>query len=667
MLRNYKESSAYYPAIDGLRALAVLGVLFYHADLLFPSGFVGVDVFFVISGFVVAHSAGTLPADSLSRFLGSFYARRIARIAPALLACLVTTFLMSALFVPQGWLSNSNGKVGLGAFFGVSNYLLVLTADGYWSPRTEFNPFTHTWSLGVEEQFYLIIPWLFFASRAGKSRWAVTILLTLMGLSVLAAVLQSPSGLAFYSLHTRFWELGIGVALSLTSSHWQPVISRWRRGFLHGVALASAAGLLAALVAVPPSSFPWPWAVLPVFATAFAIVTVVAAPAHWWTRLLSLELLRVVGTRSYSLYLWHWPVIVLARWTTGLESFWAKATVILVSACLAEASYRLIERPARQAARVREAPRWQVVTLGVATIGVFAFLAAAITVGTRHLSLSVTRNEDVWNPGARVAVDNARCGVRYADAQLGGGKAVSVEPSACAPTPRAIFVLGDSHAWAYTPLVGLLVQHDGWVGYVLSKPGCQFASLRRPMREDSAACQQFGTGALEWIRARARSGDVLFLPGLRVDRLRDQWGGVAAGISDPVGDPAAEEEAVALLTPFAERGVLVIFEQPKPVFRAPAFRCSDWFNRSNPVCEGGFSELRTTQERHRTAAVQSIQSVVSRIPHAKAWDPLPTLCTNAECTSFVDGIPLFFDGDHLSQFGNTVLWPSFRGQVISGQ
>ena len=148
------QRSDHVPAIEGLRAVAVLSVLFYHLnEALLPGGFTGVDVFFVISGYVIAKSLRADSAASLGAFILGFYKRRILRIVPALVFFLVSLSFACALFIPDSWLSAGNNETALWAFFGLSNFYLLHSADGYFSMRIPFNPFSHTWTLGVEEQF----------------------------------------------------------------------------------------------------------------------------------------------------------------------------------------------------------------------------------------------------------------------------------------------------------------------------------------------------------------------------------------------------------------------------------------------------------------------------------------------------------------------------------
>ena len=171
-MRIAAARSDYLPYIDGLRAVAVLAVVLYHLNAAWlPGGFTGVDIFFVISGFVVSASVDRFGRTGAGESLLRFYARRLRRIAPALIVCLLVTCVASGLFIPQAWLSDTSRETGRMAFFGLSNWVLAGTGNDYFSPKVEFNPFTHTWSLGVEEQFYLVFPFLFLAwTRGGRGR-----------------------------------------------------------------------------------------------------------------------------------------------------------------------------------------------------------------------------------------------------------------------------------------------------------------------------------------------------------------------------------------------------------------------------------------------------------------------------------------------------------------
>jgi peptidoglycan/LPS O-acetylase OafA/YrhL len=206
----------YLPYIDGLQAVAVVSVFLYHLNAnLLPGGFTGVDIFFVISGLVISGSVNGLEGISFGRFLANFYSRRLFRIAPALIVCLIVTALALDLFVPFARLSLANQKAGLAAFFGFSNYVLARSDNDYFSPRVDFNPFTHTWSLAVEEQFYLLFPCLFIAWLWGRRQASAALFTVALIASFVCAWWLSSTNptQAFYFGASRFWELAAGVLL----------------------------------------------------------------------------------------------------------------------------------------------------------------------------------------------------------------------------------------------------------------------------------------------------------------------------------------------------------------------------------------------------------------------------------------------------------------------
>jgi len=316
----------YVPGIDGLRAIAVLAVMIFHLiPKALPGGFVGVDVFFVISGYVVT---GSLLRDSelpFHRFITAFYARRFRRIVPALVVCLCVTVALSVALIPKAWLSESLEITGLRAFVGLSNFALITSDDGYFAPRAEFNPFMHTWSLAVEEQFYVLFPLMLYywiGRPASPGAGTVRILFAMLCAASLVwcawATVHAPSH-AYYMLSSRFWELGLGATCYLM-------------GDKQRMALKSAVGsstlvvigaclVTASLLFAQRTAFPFPWALPAVLGSAMLIVAMSTRGVDSWIlRGLSLPPVVAVGLLSYSLYLWHWPVYTLLRWTVGLES-----------------------------------------------------------------------------------------------------------------------------------------------------------------------------------------------------------------------------------------------------------------------------------------------------------------------------------------------------------
>lgn len=670
-------SLGYVPAIDGLRSVAVLFVIIFHLGFEgVRGGFVGVDVFFVISGFVVAASVLAGRFDSFGAFLTFFYARRIVRIMPALILCLLVTSLLAAMFIPAVWLSDSNDRTGFAAFFGMSNITLALNSDTYFSPRTEFNPYTHTWSLGVEEQFYLIFPllwffWVFTKGRPETRGRVKAIFLVLSIASLLCAVVLTRwrPQYAFYLIFPRFWELGVGVLLAASVPAWSGQIRRLSVRQVDMVCACLVAALLASFFFADERYFPFPWALVPVATTGAIICMVVAVPQCALARGLSSGPMVFIGKRSYSLYLWHWPVFVLMRWTFGLETAGQRSVAILLTFLCALGAYRLVEDPLRHAPFVRRASRWSIVAVGLVCVFSAALLARTITKLRPHLSMSVTRDADIWFP-QRSLDTSTGCAVDLKSVPFAGGD-IRTFTSDCpkAQPPRVVYVLGDSHAGAYLPALQALTTKYGYTVEIYDKSGCPIFSFSAPNAEAAPECANFSKAAVESLASKVTRSDIVFLPTLRLPRFGSQFGLLETHQVDPAAQEAkrmrAVAEAVAALAPITARGASVVFEAPTPVFRSTPLRCSDWFNASNPVCEPGFEVARSELEPLRAPVLKAMDDVVRSVPGVSVWDPFPILCPGEVCHAFADGKPLFFDGDHLSRFGNQVLFESFT-QALPG-
>jgi hypothetical protein len=361
--------------------------------------------------------------------------------------------------------------------------------------------------------------------------------------------------------------------------------------------------------------------------------------------------------------------MVLIRWTVGLESAPAQAVSLILSLGLGFASYRFVEQPIRKSATLASWPRWRVVGLGVAASAGAAGLVGVLFLAANMLTLSVVGHRSVWSPFAPVAAEGAPCAVSVDSvlAVKSARESADIVPHSCRPSarPYSIFVLGDSHAGAYRRmLVASAANQDAHV-LLLSKGGCRLFNLITPNDRSSTACGRFTSAAVAQVASRIGKGDVLFLPSMRVARLGEMWGGVGPPApKDPATEArdrlAAMDEASALVHLATSRGANVIVEAPLPVFRAPPFRCADWFNRMNPVCSPGFEVPRALEEAHRAEALRALAQLQRRNPAVKIWDPMPVICPGTACTAFKSGQPLFFDGDHLSGYGDDVLAPDFE-------
>ncbi|MBU6441506.1 MAG: acyltransferase [Betaproteobacteria bacterium] len=665
--------------IDGMRAVAVLAVIAFHLDHRWlPGGFAGVDVFFVISGFVVALSISELGAIGLPRFLAYFYARRLVRIAPALVAMLLLTFLASALFIPQAWLSSANEQTGLFAFWGLSNFILAANTGNYFAPLASFNPFTHTWSLAVEEQFYLIFPWLFIAWLHGRRKASIGLFAAALVGSLLCAawLARSNETLAFYMIWSRFWELGVGILLfqalhaaGHSFDHEAPA----RRVY----SISADLGLLflvTGLLLARADAAPMPASILPVAGTALLLGALHGRRGGLAFRVLTLRPMVFLGKISYSLYLWHWPVLVLFRWTVGLESPLYRLAALALTLALSLGSYFLVEQPVRNLARNRS--RALVIATGLLGLGLSWSAASWIASHQAEISWStVTRHQDLWYPEgpATVRAPNG-CSVSSSGRQFAGGAIQVLRRTGCqAPRtfPHNVFVLGDSHAMAYTGMLRQLAARTGATVYQYNVGGCSFLGLHPLAAFPDARCEKFREASVQDLVPQVRAGDVVFLASLRIPRLVDQWGYFGrAQAYDIIRSEAAiqgralgVEKAIPLLRELTSRGAHVVFEAPTPILESITFRCADWFDRNNPICSRGLSTPRSLIDDLRAPILQSYAAMRQAVPGVTVWDPLPVLCPGRECHAYRDGKPLLFDGDHLTYYSNMLLLPSFTAFV----
>jgi peptidoglycan/LPS O-acetylase OafA/YrhL len=329
----------YRREIDGLRAIAVIPVILFHAGFqTFGGGFIGVDVFFVISGYLITsiilaeRAAGTFS-------LAKFWERRARRILPALYAvilfCIPTAWL---LMLPDDLENFGQSMVATTLF---SNNVLLWLTSGYFGLANEFKPLLHTWSLGVEEQFYLLFPLILLLSWRLGPRWPVSVATTLLFAS-LAAAQWAPDPIAkFFLLPTRAWELLIGVLLAL--SGWQDFNLPVRQA---GSCLGLLLLVYAALAFDQTTPFPGIHALVPVSGTALIILF--AMPDTWVGKLLASKILVGIGLISYSLYLWHQPLLSFLRISSLDEpSVYQITLAIAATFLLAMISWRFVERPFR--------------------------------------------------------------------------------------------------------------------------------------------------------------------------------------------------------------------------------------------------------------------------------------------------------------------------------
>ena len=458
------QAHGYRRDIDGLRAVAVLPVVLYHAGVGFPGGYVGVDVFFVISGYLIS---GLLVREMEGGgfSLVEFWHRRVRRIFPALFMMVAVTLLVGGLMmIPDDF--KELGQSALAQCFMASN-IFFWSDTGYFATAAESKPLLHTWSLGVEEQFYLLFPLFLAWLRHRVSKHMAVILLSVLGGSLvlnLATTGAFPSA-AFFLLPGRAWELLLGAVLVFypLSQNSNPAGGQWVGE------LAAVLGLVCILVPATCYSNQTPF---PGFA---AIPPCLGAALILWTgqkhqtsihRVLSCSPLVAVGLISYSLYLWHWPVLVYSNKFTseGGSTIKVVAAQMLIAVTLAVLSWRFVETPFRRRLWMASMPSmFRFGLAGTVSLAIIGGIASATKGLPQRLPERVRRLSE--NPQGLDFDQNL--GITAQDIVINRVPKLG----AIGDTGPSFALWGDSHAMAISPVVDVLGKQHGRWGYILSRVG----------------------------------------------------------------------------------------------------------------------------------------------------------------------------------------------------
>jgi peptidoglycan/LPS O-acetylase OafA/YrhL len=506
-----RDSFPYRRDIDGLRAVAVLAVVLYHAHVpLFGGGYVGVDVFFVISGFLI--TSILLPNAQAGRLgLALFYERRIRRIFPALFAVLGASFIAAWwLFLPDQF--ETLGRAAMSATLFVSNIFFRRQATGYFTSSHDPSPLLHTWSLAVEEQFYIVYPVCLFIAFRLSARRAPLILAAVLIASFAAsiwAIGHHPQG-AFYRSSLRAWELLIGALLALDV---MPVPARlWHREAMAG--LGSALLLWSILTYTSATPFPG----LPASAPCLGGALIIYAGIGGQTvvgRTLAIRPLVWIGLTSYSLYLWHWPILVFAGQYIGTLNGGVTAGAILASIAISALSWRFIEQPFRRPKALRRRTAFSLaVGAMAATMTVAGFILATGGLPSR-LPKDVTEIADAARD-SEPRLDNCS---KAAFSNIERRQLCTIANSG-AGSPSFI-LWGDSHAGALIPAAEAAAERHDVNGVFADREGCPpLIGVSVSGWEDPADCRRLNDLILDYVRKA---------PSIRTVILAARWAAYSEG------------------------------------------------------------------------------------------------------------------------------------------
>ncbi|QGG40299.1 acyltransferase family protein [Aeromicrobium yanjiei] len=553
--------------IEGMRAIAVVAVLLFHAGLPWAAGgFVGVDVFFVLSGFLITG----LLAREISRSgrirIGTFWARRVKRLLPAGAVVLVFSAVVAYVYLPITQRDEFGGDIVAAALY-VVNWRLAERSVDYLAEDVGASPVQHYWSLSVEEQFYVLWPLLMLAVAVLAARRWRGVAFGVLGLVTAASfawsVVQSHShpGTAFFVSTTRVWELGVGALLALAATRVAalPAAVRAAGGWV-GLALIA----YAVLVFDAGTTWPGANALVPTVGAALMIASGLATTPGSPQRMLSLAPMVWIGGLSYSIYLWHWPVLVAAQaHDPDLAQGWVVA-LVLASIAPAWLCHRLIENPVRFGAAFRSTGR----ALGLGAALTAAGVAAGLVLATSSGSTDLTEATLPDSPGAAILETVQGQVTQWSDLQtadpirpLPGDAERDMPPpdeqrscqtrfgDATARTcvfgdpdgDRTVVITGDSKMQVWLTALDDIAADEGWRLVQLTKSGCAFADHTRGTDIDRD-CLAWGRAALRTILdlepdlvITSQRHGTAYEPGTKrltqaamVDGLSTYWGAITA-------------------------------------------------------------------------------------------------------------------------------------------
>jgi peptidoglycan/LPS O-acetylase OafA/YrhL len=681
--RDLRHHPTYRPDIDGLRAVAIIPVLIFHAfPTMLPGGFVGVDIFFVISGFLISSIIFKgLQRESFT--FSGFYANRIKRIFPALLLVLIVSFVFGWFFLLPGEYAQL-GKHILGGAGYVENIVLRREA-GYFDTKSFLKPLMHLWSLGIEEQFYLTYPFLLWLVwRLRCNLLAIIVPLVLISFSLNIWQVRSDAVAGFFLPQTRFWELWVGGALAYgdvfkqnvrirSTGTWARLASRFsarelaypRSAIVNNV--LSTLGMVMvgiALLLVHEHEFPGWWALIPVCGTCLLIQ---AGPAAWINRrILSNYSAVFVGLISYPLYLWHWPILSFPRIIRGDElSGGAKIAAVILSLMLAWATWRVVECP------IRFGRKTWLKTAALTLLSVMVGCVGYITYRQDGFAgrFKTLPDDFGWAHPETWSTPDCRKTVGYDKIEYCRSLGVG---------PPDVVLIGDSHAASLYRGLAPAYQQRSQTLMNLGAPACvpfyDTESYSLGMRQERD-CRRIVNRMLEFATSNPSVRTIILSVRGPWNMSGRDFGEDARGAPEEIvwdGAPKNSSQANMFAAAFRNtvlrlsatgKNIVLFVDWPELGFdpRSCLPRPVPLFSHPRPLCGVPRPQVDDRNRAYR----EVIFEMKKEFSGVRVFDPLPYLCDSLACYAMNAGHLLYRDDNHLSAAGATYLAGKFLAEQPS--
>jgi peptidoglycan/LPS O-acetylase OafA/YrhL len=660
--------------IEGLRAVAVLLVLAFHAGLPVHGGFIGVDIFFVISGYLITTLLlkEALARDSIS--LLAFYARRAKRLLPAATVVSLGTLVSLQVLAGRGDRRIFSLDGAASASF-VANWRFALRAVDYQAEDLGRSPFLHFWSLSVEEQFYFIWPFLIIAAlKCGKKlgwdlRWTLGGALAFVALpSFVASVLSATESESFFATTTRLWELSLGATIAIFGSFLQ-VRGRTALSICSGVGL----GLIGVSVVFVDAETPWPsfWALGPTLGTALVIVGGTQGCDQWLLKRLACRPLQAIGAISYSLYLWHWPFLVVGQDWLGLEGASWGVVLVGISVVPALLSYHLIEQPIRRSRVLTESSP---LALSLGFNLTLVTLVCALVIAGLSVEQGSQADEKVklTFSGGKFRVQPAKLGAaalgrhpNRSSARIPKDQISTIIPDdfgknddtkaherGCQPGLKAkkaswcasgdmasskrVVLLGDSKMLQYFDALEAYFTARNYKIEIATKAGCPFTeAVVYKKKRRRTECDTANKDTLARL-LKAPPDLVLTSQAPYVGFFRRES-----------GKPQSQDVVDGMVTYWAllkERGVEigVVLDNPRPPFSKPIYDCIAKNSGQLTKC------IFTREEGTRSSGEPQQDEAIRRSPGVHVVDLNDFICPGGTCLPVIGGVAVYRDSNHVT-------------------